>query len=53
MDNPKEAQSVNREQKQLETAIGTVKEISAEMADAVEFIEMGEAEGEDSVVQDG
>ena len=52
-DNPKEAQSVNREQKQLETAIGTVKEISAEMADAVEFIEMGEAEGEDSVVQDG
>ncbi|WP_427967317.1 peptide chain release factor 2 [Altererythrobacter sp.] len=52
-DNPKEAQAVSREQKQLESAIGTVKEISAEMADAIEFIEMGEAEGEDSVIEDG
>ena len=52
-DNPKEAQSITREQKLLETAINTVKEIAAEMADAVEFIEMGEAEGEDSIVEDG
>ena len=52
-DNPKEAQAVSREQKQLETAVNTVNEISAEMADAVEFIEMGEAEGEDSIVDDG
>jgi len=52
-DNPKEAQAVSREQKQLENAIGTVREISAEMADAIEFIEMGEAEGEDSVIQEG
>jgi peptide chain release factor 2 len=52
-DDPKEAQAVSREQKQLESAVNTVNEISAEMADAVEFIEMGEAEGEESVVNDG
>ena len=52
-DNPKEAQAVSREQKQLESAVNTVNEISAEMADAVEFIEMGEAEGEESIVNDG
>ena len=52
-DNPKEAQSVNREQKTLETAVNTVRDISSEMADAIEFIEMGEAEGEEEIVNDG
>jgi peptide chain release factor 2 len=52
-DDPKEAQAISREQKNLESAINTVKEISAEMADAIEFIEMGEAEGEESIVADG
>ncbi len=52
-DNPKEAQAVSREQKQLESAVNTVNEISAEMGDAIEFIEMGEAEGEESIVNDG
>ena len=52
-DNPKEAQAVSREQKRLEGAINTVKEISAEMADAVEFVEMGEAEGEEDVINEG
>ena len=52
-DNPKEAQAVSREQKQLETAINTVREISDEMADAIEFVDMGEAEGDDDVVNDG
>jgi peptide chain release factor 2 len=52
-DNPKEAQAISREQKSLESAVGTVREISAEMADAVEFIELGEAEGEESIVNDG
>jgi peptide chain release factor 2 len=33
--------------------VNTVREISSEMADAIEFIEMGEAEGEESVVNDG
>jgi peptide chain release factor 2 len=52
-DNPKQAQAISREQKTLETAIGTVNEISAEMADAIEFIAMGEAEGEESIIDDG
>lgn len=52
-DNPKEAQALSREQKTLETAVNTVTEISAEMADAIEFIEMGEAEGEEDIVNDG
>ncbi|MEO0461967.1 MAG: peptide chain release factor 2 [Pseudomonadota bacterium] len=52
-DNPKEAQKISREQKTLETAVNTVNEISAEMGDAVEFIEMGEAEGEESIINDG
>jgi peptide chain release factor 2 len=52
-DNPKEAQALSREQKTLETAVNTVNEISAEMADAIEFIEIGEAEGEEDIVNDG
>jgi len=52
-DNPKQAQAISREQKTLETAVNTVNEISAEMSDAVEFIAMGEAEGEDAIVDDG
>ena len=52
-DNPKQAQAISREQKTLETAVNTVNNIAAEMADAVEFIEMGEAEGEETIVDDG
>ena len=50
---PREAQSITREQKQLKDAIGTVNEIKSEMEDAVEFIELGEMEGDDSVIADG
>jgi peptide chain release factor 2 len=52
-DNPKQAEEVMRERRRLESAIGTVNEISAEMADAVEFVELGEAEGDDAVVAEG
>ena len=52
-DDPKEAQKISREQKLLETSVNTVNEIGSEMADAIEFIEMGEAEGEESIVNDG
>jgi peptide chain release factor 2 len=52
-DDPKQAQAITREQKMLADAIGTVRQISAEMADAVEFVEMGEAEGDDDVIADG
>ena len=52
-DDPKQAQAIMREQKRLESAIGTVNTISSEMADAIEFIEMGEAEGDDDIVTEG
>ncbi len=52
-DNPKAAEEVMRERRRLEASIGTVNEIGAEMADAVEFVELGEMEGDDGVVADG
>jgi peptide chain release factor 2 len=52
-DNPKQAQAITREQKSLESAVRTVNQITAEMRDAIEFIEMGEAEGEESIVAEG
>ncbi len=50
---PKKAQAISREHKLLKDAVATVREISAEMSDAVEFVEMGDAEGDDDVVQEG
>ena len=52
-DNPKQAQVITREQKQLKSAIDTVRAIEQEMADAIEFVELGEMESDDSVVADG
>ena len=52
-DDPKQAQAVTQEQKRLETAINTVREIEAEMADAMDFVEMGEAEGDAEVEREG
>ncbi|RVQ69032.1 peptide chain release factor 2 [Croceicoccus ponticola] len=52
-DNPKAAEEVMRERGRLESSIGAVRTIGAEMADAIEFVEMGEAEGDDATVQDG
>ena len=50
---PKKAQAITREHKQLKDAIGTVNEIGAEKDDAVEFIALGEAEGDEAVVAEG
>ena len=52
-DDPKQAEAIMRERRRLETSIGTVNEIGQEMADAIEFVEMGEAEGDDAVVEEG
>jgi peptide chain release factor 2 len=52
-DNPRQAEDVMRERRRLDAAIGTVNEISTEMADAIEFVELGEAEGDDAVVSEG
>ena len=52
-DNPKDAEAVMRERRRLDAAVGTVRHIGQEMADAIEFIEMGDAEGDDDIVADG
>ncbi|WP_298193739.1 peptide chain release factor 2 [Novosphingobium sp.] len=52
-DDPKAAEAVMRERRRLEASIGAVNEISAEMADAIEFIELGEAEDDDATVAEG
>ncbi len=52
-DNPKQAEEVMRERRRLEASIGTVNEITREMNDAVEFVELGEMEGDDAVVAEG
>ena len=52
-DDPKQAQAITQEQKRLETAINTVREIESEMSDAIEFVSMGEAEGDDEIVREG
>jgi peptide chain release factor 2 len=50
---PKSAEEVMRERRRLEQAIGTVNEISQEMADAIEFVELGEAENDDETIAEG
>ncbi len=52
-DNPKQAQAISREQNQLKSAIGTVNEIKGEMEDAVEFVELGEMEDDETVINEG
>ena len=52
-DNPKDAEVVMKERRRLEAAIGTVKTIGAQMADAIEYAELGEAEGDDATVDEG
>lgn len=52
-DDPKDAESVMRERRMLEGAVGTVREITREMADASEFVELGEAEGDEDIIAEG
>ena len=52
-DDPKAAEVLMRERRRLEASIGTVNQIGQEMADAIEFIELGEAEGDDAIVTEG
>jgi peptide chain release factor 2 len=52
-DDPKQAEAVMRERRRLESSIGTVNQIGQEMADAIEFIELGEAEGDDAIIEEG
>jgi peptide chain release factor 2 len=52
-DDPKDAEAVMRERRMLDSAVGTVREITQEMADATEFVELGEAEGDEDIVTEG
>ena len=52
-DNPKDAEAVMRERRRLEASVSAVNQISAEMADAIEFVELGEAEDDDDTISDG
>ncbi len=52
-EDPKDAEAVMRERRKLDAAIATVNQISSEMADAIEFVEMGEAEGDSEIEQEG
>ena len=52
-DNPKDAEAVMKERRRLEAAVGTVNDISAEKADAIEFIELGEMEGDEATIDEG
>ncbi len=52
-DNPKEAEAVMKERRRLDAAVGTVNDISTKMADAIEFVELGEMEGDDATVDEG
>jgi peptide chain release factor 2 len=52
-DNPKDAEAVMKERRRLEAAVGTVNEISAQMADAIEYVELGELEGDEATVMEG
>jgi len=52
-DDPKGAQEVMRERRRLEEAIGATSKMESELKDTVELIEMAEAEGDASMVDDG
>ena len=51
-DDPKAAQEVMRERRRLEEAMGATKAIERELTETVELIEMAEAEGDSSLVDD-
>ncbi len=52
-DDPRKAEEVMRERRRLEASIGTVNEIGQEMADAIEFIELGEMEDDQATIDEG
>ncbi|MBS0477451.1 MAG: peptide chain release factor 2 [Proteobacteria bacterium] len=52
-DNPREAEAVMKERRRLDAAVSTVKDISTKMADATEFVELGEMEGDEATVDEG
>ena len=52
-DDPKQAQAVMQERRRLDESIAAVKAIETERNDTIELMEMAEAEGDESLVDDG
>ncbi|MBO9499641.1 MAG: peptide chain release factor 2 [Novosphingobium sp.] len=52
-DDPKQAEQVMRERRRLEGAIGAANAIKDEMANAVEFVELGELESDEDTIREG
>ena len=52
-DDPKQAEAVMRERRRLEASIGAVNQIGQEMADAIEFVELGEMEDDEDTIAEG
>ncbi len=52
-DDPKAAQTVMRERRRLEEAIGATRAIQNELSDTVELMEMAEAENDEAMVDEG
>jgi peptide chain release factor 2 len=52
-DKPKDAEAVMKERRRLEASIGAVNQITAEMNDAIEFIELGELEDDTATIDEG
>jgi peptide chain release factor 2 len=51
-DDPKAAQDVMRERRRLDEAIGATRSIEQDLAETVELMELAEAEGDESLVDD-
>ncbi|HYD68438.1 peptide chain release factor 2 [Azospirillum sp.] len=51
-DNPENAQKIMRERTQLETSVAGYRALERDLSDSLELIEMGEAEGDATVVAD-
>jgi peptide chain release factor 2 len=51
-DDPEQAQNLSRERARLDNLVGGYRRVEQEYNDAVELIELGEAEGDDTVVKE-
>ncbi|MEO7248569.1 MAG: peptide chain release factor 2 [Novosphingobium sp.] len=52
-DSPKDAEAVMKERRRLDAAVGAVNSISQEMAEAIEYVDLGEAEGDEATIEEG
>ncbi|MGI6245617.1 MAG: peptide chain release factor 2 [Pseudochelatococcus sp.] len=52
-DDAEKAQKIMRERTDLDEAVATILRLERDLADAIDLIELGEAEGDDGVVADG